>query len=423
MEEVNEKLRYTIEEASELGLGSVRQIRYMIKRGDIQCIPPWVEGGKRQKRWIPRSELVRMGILQPLAEVSMKLDATQVLKLKAMEKHLAEIYEMKNSLASQLWLPPLYHLPSLDLAAQSDTYDSEHTINWISGEDSLPVIKLPVEGEDNFLHLKQHAKGSEFWQNLPEWKRLGGLYIHHRSILLQNILEDIKTDTGLPTINTNLPIMVKETKRGVLEGFSWVIFRNLFPQASKNEKKAKLLAEKAITLANEGRWYEAVEANKKIIKMFPTDLDTLKRLGKAQMELQRHMSAKEAYSRVLEIDPYDPIAQKVLKELLQKNPDDSSITRVDGGRYRVVGRRLNLWLIAVFTDDGGENIASVYPTEIDSIVKAFQNLLRKYRSSSEVKAILDLRREIDQLEQSLFKELKGVTLKMIADAKCNRCPT
>lgn len=44
MDGLNEKLRFTIEEASELGLGSVRQIRYMIKRGDIQCIPPWVDG-------------------------------------------------------------------------------------------------------------------------------------------------------------------------------------------------------------------------------------------------------------------------------------------------------------------------------------------------------------------------------------------
>jgi tetratricopeptide (TPR) repeat protein len=415
MDGLNEKLRFTIEEAAELGLGSLRQIRYMIKRGDIQCIPPWIEGGKRQKRWIHRSELVRVGILPPLVEVGVKLSAAQVLKLKDMEKHLTEIYRLKKTLESNLWLPPLSYLPSIDLFVQSDTYNTEHIINWTSGVDGSPIIKLPVEDQDNFVYLKQHTEGLEFWQHLPEWKQIGGRYIYHRSILLQNILEDIKKDTGLP-------IMVKEAERGVLEGFSWVIFRNLFPQVSQNEKKAKLLAEKAITLASEGCWSEAVEANKNIIKMFPNSLDALKRLGKAQMELQRCVFAKEAYSRALEIDPYDLIAQKILKELLQKYPDGNGIARIDGGRYRVVAKWPNLWLIAVFTDDGGENIASVYPTEVDSIVKTFQNLLRKYRLSDEVKAILELRKEIDQLERSLFQKIKRVTLRVIAESKCDGCP-
>ena len=422
MDRFNEKLLFTIKEASDLGLGSVRQIRYKIKKGEIQCHPPWVEGDKRQKRWIPRSEFVRAGTLPPIDEAGVKLSAAQVLKLKDIEKHLAEIYGLKKTLESNLWLPPLSYLPALDLAVQSDTYDSEHIINWTSSEDGLPIIKLPVEGEDNFIYLKQHTEASEFWQHLPEWKQLGGLYIHHRSILLKNIREDIQKDTKLPTTDTELPIEVRETRRGILEGFSWVIFRNLFPQVSQNEEKAKLLAEKAIALANKGCWNEAVEANENIIKMFPANLDTLKRLGKSQMELQRYVSAKEAYSRALEIDPYDSVAQRILKELLQKYPDDSDIARVDGGRYRVVSRRPDLWLIAVFTDNGGENIASVYPTEIDSIVETFQNLLRKYRSYDKVKAILELRREIDQLERSLFQELKRVTLRVVAESRCDGCP-
>jgi len=285
MDRLNKKLRFSIEEASKLGLGSVRTIRYMIKRRDIQCIPPWVEGDKRQKRWIHRSELVRVAILPPLVDVGVELSATQVLKLKDMEKHLNEIYRLKKTLESNLWLPPLSYLPALDLAVQSDTYDSEHTINWASGEDGLPIIKLPAESEDNFIYLKQHTESSEFWQHLPEWKQLGGLYIHHRSILLKNIREDVQNATKLPTMDAELPIEVRETKGSVLEGFSWVIFRNLFPQASQNEKKAKLLAGKAIALTREGRWNEAIETNKNIIKMFPADLDTLKRLGKAQMEL------------------------------------------------------------------------------------------------------------------------------------------
>ena len=155
--------------------------------------------------------------------------------------------------------------------------------------------------------------------------------------------------------------------------------------------------------------------------MFPNDINALRRLGKALMELQQYVSAKEAYSRALEIDPHDPIAQKLLKVLLQKHEDNSGIARVDGGRYRVLSRRPDLWLLAIFTDDGGENIASVYSIEADLIFTTFQNLLRKYRSSSKTQAILESRREIDQLERHLFQKLKKVTLKTIAESRCDGC--
>lgn len=412
---MNEKLRFTIEEASKLGLGSVRKIRYMIKRGDIQCIPPWVEGDKRQKRFIPRDEFVRLGLLPPTAEVDMKLGAAQVLKLKKIEKHLVDILNLKKTLESELWLPPLHYLPAGDLSVRTNTYDSEHTVDWIEGEDGLPAIKLPVESDDNFIYFKQHTEGSGFWQILPEWKKLGGIYIYRRSLLLNYIRGDIQKDTILP-------IVVGEAKRGVLEGFSWVIFRNLFPQVPQNKRKSGEHVEEAIASANEGRWYEAVEANHKIIKMYPADLYALKRWGKALMELCRNTSAKEAYSRALEVDPHDPVSKKILKELLRKYPDDSSIKVVDGGRYRVVAKWPNLWLIAIFTDDRGENVASVYPVEIDLIIATFQNLLRKYRISDEVKAIIELRRKINQLERSLFQDLKAITLKMIAESKCDGCP-
>ena len=415
MDSLSDKHRFTVKEASELGLGSVRKIRYMIKQGDIQCYPPWVEGAKRQERFIPRSELVRMGILPPLAEVSIKLNAAQVLKLKDIEKHLEEIYKLKKRLESELWLPPLNYLPARDLSVHSDTYNSEHTVKWADSEDGLSIIMLPVEDESNFICLKQHTKDSEFWQHLPEWKQLGGLYIHNRSVLLNNIREDILTETKLPTA-------VKDTTRGVLEGFSWVVFRNLFPQVRPDERKSKQLAEKAVSLAREGLWNEAAEANRNIIKMFPGDINALKRLGKALMELQRYVSAKEAYSRALEIDPYDPVAQRILKELLQKYPDGSGIAGIGGGRYRVVSRKPDLWILAVFTDDGGENVASVYPTEIDLIITTFQNLLRKYRSSFEIETILEIRKNINQLERRLFKELKTITLKTIANGKCDGCP-
>ena len=154
---------------------------------------------------------------------------------------------------------------------------------------------------------------------------------------------------------------------------------------------------------------------------FPTNFDALKRLGNALVETQRYIYAKEAYSRALEIDPQDTIAQKNIKVLLQKHNDDTGIASVDGGRYRVVSRQHGLWLLAVFTDDEGEKIASVYPNEIDLVITVFQNMLRKYRAPSEIEAIIESRRTIDQLEECLFQELEAITLETLARVKCDGC--
>jgi len=71
----------------------------------------------------------------------------------------------------------------------------------------------------------------------------------------------------------------------------------------------------AITLAMEGRWREAVAANKEIIESFPNDVDAYNRLGKAYMELGEYSLAKEAYAKAIELDSYNIIAQKNLRRL------------------------------------------------------------------------------------------------------------
>lgn len=71
----------------------------------------------------------------------------------------------------------------------------------------------------------------------------------------------------------------------------------------------------AIVLAMEGRWKEAVTANKAILELFPSDVDACNRLGKALMELGEYAEARKAYSRTWEIDPYNTIAKKNLERL------------------------------------------------------------------------------------------------------------
>ncbi len=76
-------------------------------------------------------------------------------------------------------------------------------------------------------------------------------------------------------------------------------------------------SKQAIALAMQGRWREAVATNKSLIESFPNYVDAHNRLGRAYMELGDYSQAKEAYSRALELDPYNIIAKKNLNRLSQ----------------------------------------------------------------------------------------------------------
>jgi hypothetical protein len=80
----------------------------------------------------------------------------------------------------------------------------------------------------------------------------------------------------------------------------------------------------AIALAMEGRWREAVEANKEILTLIPSDVETLNRLGRAYTELHDYAQARLAYQKAKELDPYNSIAEKNLKRLADLAEQDGS---------------------------------------------------------------------------------------------------
>ena len=98
-------------------------------------------------------------------------------------------------------------------------------------------------------------------------------------------------------------------------------------------------AKKAIDFAMEGRWQDAVDANKSLIESSASDVDAYNRLGRAYMELGEYEEAREAYRRALEIDPYNMIARKNASRLEQlggaavavkeRPQKDSIVRRVD----------------------------------------------------------------------------------------------
>ncbi len=88
--------------------------------------------------------------------------------------------------------------------------------------------------------------------------------------------------------------------------------------AYQEERLARLKRQRsrqAIGLAMQGRWREAVAANKVILENFPRDVDAHNRLGRAYMELGEFRQARGAYRRSVELDPFNAIAKKNLQRL------------------------------------------------------------------------------------------------------------
>ena len=63
-------------------------------------------------------------------------------------------------------------------------------------------------------------------------------------------------------------------------------------QAEDRTKAKRQQSDLAIQLALQGRWTEAVQLNRSITELFPTDVDAFNRLGKAFTELGRYADAR-----------------------------------------------------------------------------------------------------------------------------------
>src|SRR5581483_1195643 len=75
------------------------------------------------------------------------------------------------------------------------------------------------------------------------------------------------------------------------------------------------LKTQAIQIALTGNWEKAAQLNIEILKENPEDTEALNRLAFALAALGNNKEAKEAYDRVLIIDPLNPIAQRGLKRI------------------------------------------------------------------------------------------------------------
>jgi hypothetical protein len=86
-------------------------------------------------------------------------------------------------------------------------------------------------------------------------------------------------------------------------------------QPEERARQQRQLTDQAINLALESKWEEAVAVNRQLQSLFPRDLSTLNRLGKALSELGEYADARQAYGDALEVDPTNSIARKNLDRL------------------------------------------------------------------------------------------------------------
>lgn len=93
-------------------------------------------------------------------------------------------------------------------------------------------------------------------------------------------------------------------------------------QQTENKVKTKQeRTKRAVALAMQNRWREAVEVNRSLAEEFPGDLEAYNRLGKALAELGRIDEATEAFREVLRVSPHNTIARKNLDRLSQLDDD------------------------------------------------------------------------------------------------------
>ncbi len=88
-------------------------------------------------------------------------------------------------------------------------------------------------------------------------------------------------------------------------------------ERDKGARFKRQRAEMAIALAMQNRWEDAATVNQSILAVFPNDVESHNRLGRALMELGRYTEAQASYARTLTLEPTNTIAQKNVTRLAE----------------------------------------------------------------------------------------------------------
>lgn len=84
-------------------------------------------------------------------------------------------------------------------------------------------------------------------------------------------------------------------------------------------KDLSILAQLAAQAALSSNWQEAIQINEKILGVNENDVEALNRLARAQVCTGKLDKAQKIYKKVLELDPYNIIANKNLDKISKSN--------------------------------------------------------------------------------------------------------
>ena len=98
-------------------------------------------------------------------------------------------------------------------------------------------------------------------------------------------------------------------------------------KAEDKAKQKKEWEKQAISLAMESKWEEAANINRNILEVFPMDVESYNRLGKALTEVARYSEARAAFTKALELSPTNTIAKKNLQRLANVKDERGGASR------------------------------------------------------------------------------------------------
>jgi hypothetical protein len=121
------------------------------------------------------------------------------------------------------------------------------------------------------------------------------------------------------------------------------------------------IIKQAIDLAMQGKWREAVAANKSLIENHAAgDVDAYNRLGRAYLEVGEYEQARQAYARALDLDRYNVIARKNLDRL----------QRLEGATIAVADSPTRFEPGSFLEETGKAGVATLYHPGAEPVVAA-----------------------------------------------------
>ena len=119
------------------------------------------------------------------------------------------------------------------------------------------------------------------------------------------------------------------------------------------------IIKQAIDLAMQGKWREAVEANKRLIENYAAgDVDAYNRLGRAYLEIGDYELARQSYAKSLDLDQYNVIARKNLNRL----------HRLNGAAVAVAESPNRFEPISFLEETGKAGVATLYHPGAEPVV-------------------------------------------------------